>query len=190
MTDEKVGYAYTDAIKGQWMLQKYRLVVRCKEKNPKEVFIVWHQFLNNDGVLVKIRFDKNKMEEYFCFPSNDGTATFFSTNFSKYSQSEALDIIRKIKKHSQMRAKAVDFRGIPTETALFSLIGASRAIGKACSWHYDVFAVRRGDVFKIWAPGVYGPIAGGFKSCDEVMKYAREHWPDAKVKCPASSNDI
>jgi len=190
MTDEKVGYAHTEAIKGQWLFQKYDLFVRCREKKPKEVFIVWHQFLNNDGVTVKVRFDKNAVEEYFCLPSSDGTATFFSTKFGRYSQSGALNIIGKIKKYSVMRAKTADFRGVPTETALFSLIGATKAIDKACSWHYDVFAVKQGDTFKVWVPGVYGPIVEGFKNCDEVMKHAQEYWPDAKVKCPASKNDF
>lgn len=33
------------------------------------------------------------------------------------------------------------------------------------------------------------PIAEGFKNCKEVFDYAREHWPHAKVKCPAKDGD-
>jgi len=192
MTDEKIGYAYTEAVKGEWLGRKYVLFVRCREKKPKEVFISWHQFLNKyvDGMTVMVRFDKNKSEDYWCSPSSDGTATFFQTNFSKYSQSDALEIIEKLKKHTQMRAKTADFRGVPTETALFSLIGATKAINKACSWHYDLFAVKRGDRFKVWALGTYGPIAEDFKTCQEVFEYAQKYWPNARVKCPANFSDF
>lgn len=100
LTDKKIDYAYTIAKKGTGLFKKpFVLSVRCKDGAPKELYISWQQFIVvNKEALIDVRFDKEKMESYPANPSTDGTALFFFTNFSKYSESDAVLLIQKIKK--------------------------------------------------------------------------------------------
>lgn len=102
------------------------LIIQCHEQGNINVLVDWNDYLGSGIVPVEYRIDEKPSENVDSSASTDGTATFLpATNMT----------IPQLIAGTVFVVRARDYRGTPTETGTFSLIGFTKAFADACAFH-------------------------------------------------------
>jgi len=128
VTGEKVGWAYTNSLNNR-SLDSPIMGVSCKQEQDLAIYFDFSTYLNDDRSPYIIRFDKDKPEKKVGFNSNSGTAIHVAT-VSRAS------ILKSSIESVNLNIRVFDYRDVSYDGE-FSLIGFTKALKNACSWHSE-----------------------------------------------------